>query len=125
MEIKITDAHETVWESFKGVKLEIARSNSTAYIAKLRRVTKQYQRLIDSGELPVEKDIELTCEALAGTVLVGWEPFKVGKTTVEYSPANAANLLFHDPDCRKFVTDIARSSELYEKEADEELQGKS
>lgn len=123
--IKITNAVPTIKQDFKGVLLEIARTNSNDYIKKLRILTKPYQRQMEDGTLDVELDIKLTCQALAGTVLVGWGPFVLSDgTVIEYTVENASNLLFNDPDCRKFVLDIGKAAALYESESVEAIEGK-
>lgn len=120
--ITITNANKTTIQEFRGVKLEIARSNSTEYIAKLRDETKPYQRDVEENNLSVEKDIEITSKALAGTVLVNWEPFKMANgETIKFSVENAANLLQSDPDCRRFVLDISRTASLFEKKAEDDI----
>lgn len=123
--IMITNANSTTKQAFKGIMLEIARSNTPEYISKLRFLTKPFQRQIDAGDFPVEKDIEITAKALAGTVLVGWQPFTMPNgDQIEYSLANAENLLINDNDCRKFVLEISREWELYERQAEEDAEGK-
>jgi len=125
MKIFITDANPMVKQSFRGVMLEIARSNTNEYLSKLRSLTKPVQRLIDAGEFTVEQDVALTAEALAGTVLVGWETFKLPNgDEIAYSVENAKNLLINDPDCRKFVVDVSREAELFVKKHKEETAGK-
>ena len=122
--LKITNANNTVFINFKGVLLEIARSNSTEYISKLRRLIKKNQSDIDNGLLTVEEDIAMSCRALAGTVLVGWKEFEYNGQTITFSVNNAVNLMVNDPDCRQAVMAAAKDSDRFEKDMEGSTEGK-
>jgi len=108
--LKITQTKQTVTQEYQGVPLTIARSNSPEFLEKFRRIAKPHQRAMDKRTLPAEKSLEITCEAMAGTVLVGWDEKALGEVTGDLCPfteANAKELLINDPDCREFVSSVA------------------
>lgn len=117
--LKITQAADTVVEDYFGVKLTIARTNSEAFLAKFRKVTRPYRKQIASGSMDMKRSDELMCEAMAGTVLVDWEDFKAGGEDVPFSIENAVDLLIHDRDCRDFVSRIAGDLQAF---VDEEIE---
>jgi len=122
--LKITRTVDTVEEEYFGVRLRIARTNSDAFVAKLRRLTKPYKRQIDNGSLADDKSRRLFSEAMAGTVLVGWEGLYMDGAEVPFSEANATDLLVSDPDCREFVSQIAGSLDRFLADEQSELEKK-
>ena len=111
--MKITHTVDTVKEEYYGVTLEIARSNNQAFQAKFRKLTKPYRRQIDNKTISDEKSVDLVCEAMAGTVLVGWSGTFPDGQQYEYSEDAAKQLLVDDQDAREFVSNIAGDLSLF------------
>lgn len=97
---------------YRGVELKIARMNNTRYKTAFRRVTRPYQKEIETNTLDDKTSDELYCQALAEGILVDWN-----KTTfpnkVEYTIDNAKDLLLNDTDCRDFVISFASDINNY------------
>ena len=123
--LKITRTVDTVTEEYFGVQLKIGRSNAPEFLSKLRRLTKPYKRQIDSNSLPDDKSRELFCEAMAGTVLLGWSGLEVDGKPIPYTEATAKELLLNDPDCREFVSQIAGSLDRFLEDEQQALEKKS
>ena len=111
--MKITHTVDTVKEEYYGVTLEIARSNNQAFQSKFRKLTKPYRRQIDNKTISDEKSVDLVCEAMAGTVLVGWSGTFPDGQQYEYSEDAAKQLLVDDQDAREFVSNIAGDLSLF------------
>jgi hypothetical protein len=107
--IKISPFLDVVEKEYEGVTLRIAPAGNTDSLRKIRQLAKAR----GDAEVDVDRELQDICEALAGTVLVGWEPFEMGDETIEYSDDNAAALLFHDPQCREFVAQVANDIENF------------
>ena len=123
--LKITKTVESVGEDYFGVTLRIGRSNAPEFLSKLRRLTKPYKRQIDNGSLADDKSREMFCEAMAGTVLLGWSGLEVDGKPVPYTEATAKELLINDPDCREFVSQIAGSLDRFLEDEQQALEKKS
>ena len=122
MALKITQKTETVEKNYQGVTLIIARSNNHAFRTKFKKLRQNFKRNQDLNKLTVEQDDALMAEAYAGTVLVGWKNFPGG---VEYTEANAIDLLTNDIDAREFVAEVSNELSEFLIEDAEALQKKS
>mgnify|MGYP000087619074 CR=1 FL=1 len=103
-----------------GISLTIRRWGNDEFLAKWRRLQQPYRRQIDAGRLPAEKSRELLCQAMAGTVLVGWSG-----VPVEYSVESAADLLLSDRDARDWGGEQAQEVGNFLDDAQERLEGNS
>ena len=114
--------------NYRGVKLLVARAQSTKFLAKFKELSAEHRSnsRVDSID---EKTYEaIMMESMAGTVLVGWQPFVVldaaeKPVTIEYSDENALNLLRNDPDCRDAVSAFAANIDNYLREGVDSLVG--
>jgi len=105
--LKITQTVDSVEEDYHGVTLKIARSNSSQFRNKFRALTRPYKRQIEAGTLQDDKSDALLCEALAGTVLIGWTGAFPDGEEHPFTEENAKQLLLNDQDCRDFVSQTA------------------
>jgi len=112
------------WTTYRGVKLKVARSGNDAFAKKFTRLVKPIQNDIDTKSASDEILEKTLSDALAGTVLVDWKPFKNGGEMVKYSDENAADLLYNDRDCRKFVQDFANDIDNFLRTEEEVVKGK-
>ena len=111
--MKITHTVDTVKEDYYGVTLEIARSNNPQFRAKFRKLSKPYQRQIDNKTISDEKSVDIVCEAMAGTVLVGWSGTFPDGEEYQYSEDAAKQLLADDQDAREFVSTVSGDLSLF------------
>ena len=111
--MKITHTVDTVKEDYYGVTLEIARSNNPQFRAKFRKLSKPYQRQIDNKTISDEKSVDIVCEAMAGTVLVGWSGTFPDGEEYQYSEDAAKQLLADDQDAREFVSNVSGDLSLF------------
>ena len=95
------------WVDCYGVKILIARADNPKFKSAFLRLTKPHQKAIDEDTLSEEMMEDITVNAMAEGVLLGWEPFQTEMdgevTTVEYSVSNACTLLKEDSDLKDFV----------------------
>ncbi len=130
MKIQITPIDEDAVvngkeHNYLGVKLLVARANNAKFLKKIKFLSEQHR---DGGRLKHvsdEKINDIAMKAMAGTVLVGWEPFKVGDELVEFSEENAYNLLKNDSDARESVSGFANNLDNFLVAQEEELLGES
>lgn len=110
--------------TYRGVELLIARSGNDAFAKKftnlLRPIKDDYEN--DSAD-PKELE-DILCRSLAGTVLVGWKPFKIGDEDITYSEQNAIDLLKSDPDCRSFVQKFSQGVSNFLTSEENKIKGK-
>lgn len=95
--------------SYRGVKLKIARLNNTRYKAAFRRLTRPYQKEIESNTLDDTTSDDIYCQALAEGILLSWDK-STFPGNIEYSVDNAKDLLLNDTDCRDYV--VAYASDI-------------
>ncbi len=122
--IVLTKTVDTVKEVYKGVTFEIGRSGSDEFIEKMDRLRRPFKRQIEKNTIPYSKLRNITAKALAGTVLLGWENFKIDGKDVPFNEENASALLFNDKETSDFIVDIASSTDVFAQEDLEELKGK-
>ena len=110
---------------YRGLTFYIARNSNQKFIKKFQALTKPYKRDIEKGTADEDTMQDIICEAMAYGILVGWEDFEIGGETVQYSRANATNLLKNDPDFRDFVSEFSKIMDNYIREEEDEVVGKS
>jgi len=124
--MKLYESKDTVFETIKGYKFEIARSDNHAFRNKFKHLSKKYKRALDNGSLSTEKEDAIVSKAAAGTVLVGWEMVSSvkGQKEVPYSTAEAEKTLIEDEVLRDEIMSIARAHESFLFEEEEETKKK-
>lgn len=89
------------WVDFDDARFLIASNNNAAYrrvIARLART--KYQQALRKQDIAAQE--KMTIDAMAETILLGWENVKDGDTELPYSIENARRLL-EIPAIREFV----------------------
>lgn len=124
-QLKITQTVDTVERDYHGVTLKIARANNSAFVQKYRTLIRPVRDEMERGELSVDRDRELLCRALAGTVLVGWSGLESEGVPVDFTEENAASLLFYDVDAREFIAGVAGKVDAFLQEGTETAVKKS
>lgn len=128
MAIKITrldnkKVTEGVWTEYLGVELCIARHNNLAYLTALKLEAEKIGPK-PLHKLPQSVRSSIVMKAMAEHILVDWRGLIVEGEEVEYSPANALELLTNDEECLSFVIDFAMNTMHFMLEA-EQVTGES
>lgn len=109
--IKISPFADVIKKEYEGVTLHIAPAGNIDQLRKTRALLKS--RGDEPSDIEIDQELQEVCEAIAGTILVGWDTFEMDGEPIEYSEENAASLLFHDPQCREFVSQVASDIENF------------
>jgi len=99
---------------YSGAELKIASSDHPQYRGYLAKLAKSHRVDLDDanpGQFQAVQNI--TCEALAKFVLLGWKGISVGDKAVPYSPELGAQALKESPKLMEFVTDKAGNIEHF------------
>jgi hypothetical protein len=111
---------EGVWVDFyNGSKLKIASIDNPKYKAYLSKLARKNRFQLDqSNEDSSELVQEITTDAMAKYVLVGWKGIQLGEDGVEtpYTPEIGKKALQSAPKLRAFVSEQAEDNTLYKKE---------
>lgn len=128
-EIKITPVSkessiEGAWTVYRGVGLKIARNGNPNFKRIFARLSRPHRKSIEQNSMDEDLALGLLCEAISESILVNWKDFKIGDTVIEYSHANAKQLLKNDPDCLQFVQEFSKDLNNYINEDKVEVQEK-
>jgi len=123
-------AESGTWVDFDlGIRLRIAQMPNPAFEREMRRLGRPYMRQIKTARLedaaanPILERI--TVEAIAKTVLVGWEHLEDDDGPVPYSPEKALEYL-SDPaygELLRFVRAVASEAAYFRAEAQKDAEG--
>lgn len=103
-----------VWVPIEdGAELKVARTGNRAYRKLFTRLTRPYQRQIDSNRMPEELSESIIVEVMANTVLLGWKGMEEDGVAVEYSVEKAMEWLKAYPEFRRLVSSLADDVELF------------
>lgn len=121
---------EGVWMRLRKGDAEVlvARAGNKKHEDLVRRLRRKYGRGFRPGEdLPPEVEENISIEALAQTILLGWRKIEgpiPGVTDkagpFAYSVEHARKLLKRSKDFRMEIVQIATTMEAYQQEAEEE-----
>jgi hypothetical protein len=115
---------EGVWiEIGEEARIRVARLNNEKYKNHFRRTTKPYRRQIRNGNLSEDVAERLLIDAMANTILLGWENLTEDGKAIKYSIDNAKRILSESSDFRDLVADAAGEIEAYRIESLEESKG--
>ena len=115
---------EGVWIDIgEDARIKVARLNNEKYKNHFRRTTKPYRRQIRNGNLAEDVAERLLIDAMANTILLGWENLEEGGKAIKYSVENAKRILSESVDFRDLVSDAAGEIESYRIEDLEEAKG--
>lgn len=106
-----------VWHDLGDGRIRIARFNNPAYLKVIRRLTTPFAKLINTEtDEAIEKVNEITIEAMAEAIVVGWERLMDEGQELQYSKENAMMLLTKYPDFREWASQKALSAKYYRDE---------
>lgn len=98
-----------------GCRVKVARMNNPKYIELFNSLVKPYKQGGRTIGLSEAKQTEIVAEAMAETILVGWEKLYIAGQKVPYSTAKAREILA-DPQRQPFMSliiNLAQSNEVY------------
>lgn len=98
----------------KDAKLLIARINNEKYRDFIKKKTKPYRSAIRAGQLDETLMTEIVVEALARTILLGWEGLTEKGEALVYSVSKAEDLLRRKEQFRDLVTSLANDASLFQ-----------
>jgi len=113
-----------VWvEHYLGYSFKIARMDNAEYIKYLKTLIEPHLKEMRAGSFDAEKRLDLTKQAAAKCILVGWKNVEdeAGKP-IPYSPENALEL-FRKPelvDLYDFIINESTSAARYRQETKKE-----
>jgi len=104
-------------------KVKVARRSNKAYQALISQLYERYKRILDQkNQAARDKSMQLTIEAMAKHLLVGWEGLTSNGVPIEYSFEKAKELLAVK-DFRELVASFADDTEAFKAESQQEQLG--
>lgn len=111
-------AKDGVWADFEGSRFLIAHMSSLRFQRKLANLRQPHLSKINRNTIDPKLSQEITCKAMAGTILLGWDQVINGSgEPVEFDDELAAKVLIKQPDLREFISDFATNLEHFRDEA--------
>lgn len=110
---------EGVWvEIGERARILVARAGNPKHEKLVRELRKPHERRFRDGKLPDDLATKLAVEAIARTILLGWEGLEdENGEPMPYSVEKARELLTELKDFRTEVAEIATEAEMYRKES--------
>lgn len=124
MDIKITHIDKKaevdgIWMDYLGVSLCVARQNNPQFLKSLKaHAAKHGKRPFHA--LPKDKQNAVVKQAIADSILVGWEGLIIGGEEIPYTAENAFELITNDPECLNAITTFSMDLANYVVAAEEE-----
>jgi len=110
------------------ISFQLARAGGTnkAFATRLNALMKPYKYAMQKGTMKDEDAERILCQALAGTVILGWENvFDRDGEPVEYTEDAAVKLLMDLPSLRQIIQDEASDIKNFLESERQETLGKS
>ena len=110
-------AKDGVWTEFEGSRFLIAHMSNLRFQRKLAGLRQPHLSKINRNTIDPKLGQEITCKAMAGTILLDWE--NVGNSkgeNVPFEESLAATVLIKQPDLREYVSDFAVNLEHFRDE---------
>ena len=132
---KLSQFKQDITKSEEGVKVDlgdgltviVARIGNKRYQDFIRKATKPYQQAIRNKTLADSVFEKIMNEAMADSILLGWEGMEDDQgEVIKYSKEKALEIL-SDPayaDFKQLVSDLANEQETFRSEAIQETVGK-
>lgn len=108
------------WFDYDGARLLVASTNSTAYQERLNELQRPHLRAMRKGRFSNKLARKLAIEAMADTILLGWEGVELNGKPLEYSREAALKALTDYPKFADDVADFAGTEAAFEDEDDQE-----
>ena len=103
-----------VWVEFEGSRFLIAHMSNLRFQRKLANLRQPHLSKINRNTIDPKLGQEITCKAMAGTILLGWDRVvNSAGEKVEFTEELAASVLIKQPDVREFVSDYAVNLEHF------------
>ncbi len=96
-----------------GCTILVARANNRKFKSEMRRLMKPYQNQERRGTFDADLRDDLTRQAVAKFVLLGWKGIELDGKLVKYSPEKAEELMKRSEDFENDVIDAATMMETF------------
>lgn len=96
-----------------GCTILVARANNRKFKAEMRRLMRPYQNQERRGTFDPDLRDDLTRQAVAKFVLLGWKGIELGGKAVKYSSEKAEELMKRSEDFENDVIDAATMMETF------------
>lgn len=106
-----------------GIKITVAKFGNPKFQDYWRAITKPYQRQIDNGTISDDDMEALLIDAMAHTILLGWDGITVKGKKFPHNVGNAVTLMTDLEEFRNIVAEESRKFANYRAEQMEEAQG--
>jgi len=117
VDAKMTKTSEGVWTHYEDSQFLIAHMSSLAFQRKLTRLQQPYRGKIDKGSIDPKVTRDVTCEAMAGTILLDWKDVvNSSQEQVPFDEDLAKQVLIHQQDVREFVSNFAVNIDNFREE---------
>lgn len=98
----------------KSAKLKIARLNNEKYREFIKQKTKPYRSAMRAGTVDDELMTEIMVQAMARTILLGWDGLTDKGEAVPYTIETAERLLRDKEPFRELVASLANDQQLFQ-----------
>lgn len=110
---------EGVWSDIgDGASVKVARARNKEFTAEIRRLTKPHRLAMRKGALPDDMMEKFAIQAMAKTILLDWKGHTLAGKPLEYSTANAIEMLTKYKDYRETILELSEELSLYQEEAE-------
>lgn len=117
VDAKLTKTTDGVWQEYEGSSFLIAHMSSLAFQRKLARLQQPYRAKIEKGSVDPRLTRDLTCEAMAGTILLDWKDvMNSDQQPVPFTEELGKQVLINQPDVRDFVSNFAVNLDHFREE---------
>jgi hypothetical protein len=117
VDAKMTKTSDGVWAPYEDSQFLIAHMSSLSFQRKLTRLQQPYRGKIDKGSIDPKISRDLTCEAMAGTILLDWKDVvNSKKEPVAFDEDLAKRVLINQPDVREFISNFAVNLDNFREE---------
>ena len=107
-------------------EVKVARLNNPKYTANMEMLRKPHRNLLIAGQqIPAAKQMEITCQLFARTIVKDWKGFTDNGEPFPYSMPNCLRLLRESRDFRDLCAALAQEADLFRKEAEALAEGNS
>jgi hypothetical protein len=122
IDTKLTKTTDGVWTKYLDSSFLIAHKSSMLFQRKLARLQQPYRFKMEKGTMDPKVMLDVTCEAMAGTILLDWNNIINSKgEQVPFDEDLAKHLLLQHEDVREYVSDFTLNLDNFREEDFKEL----
>jgi len=114
---KENEVQKSAWAKYRGGEFQIAPTSSIAFQRAFSRLQAPHRKKIEKGTLDPQVSQEISCQALAETILLDWRGVGDSKgAEIPYTVEGGFNLMVKMPDLREFIQEFALDIENFRAE---------